>query len=548
MSSPTKRKSTPSKTRSKNGTGAEKLTVQQINGASPSPSKSGKATKNNSDKKSPQKKNTPRKKATKSSKGPSKDAQRTSTLSSSKTDSKRKKKNYGSKLILPPSILMQQQRCKVYKVKNPTPPVILHQKRKLENFLPKQSYQDWYKDNLHKTIPPGRQKTLKSVLANKDLFDITIVGVGMDSRGAKMLGTYLMYNQNIWSIDLSRNNIAEGSAHIFNAVGVHRAIKTLILDSNGITKNEMKEMSDMLLDNELLQSLSVSGNYIDAEGTKTLVEALRQNVTLKKLNLSKQVTKIGADGAKAIADGLLGGMPLEALNISGNDIGHEGIDHIAKALKNIKTTFWGTLKMLDVSSNNLGRKGAKAIAACLATNKTLEQLNLSWNNLGQMKTVEKDPIGIKVISNAMRRNKYLKVLDLSGNNMSNRGATFISEMLQENKTLINLSLRCNGIESIAVQDLLRGFKNHKALSQMNLGGNTVPFGHASSTYDKDAWVHPELLRLRKPYGVELVAPPPKGFVLSATVPHNMMIQPGNIPKPIQPQTIDTGKIRSRWYV
>ena len=47
-----------------------------------------------------------------------------------------------------------------------------------------QSYQDWYKDNLHKTIPPGRQKTLKSVLANTNLFDITIVGVGMDSRGA----------------------------------------------------------------------------------------------------------------------------------------------------------------------------------------------------------------------------------------------------------------------------------------------------------------------------------------------------------------------------
>ena len=87
----------------------------------------------------------------------------------------------------------------------------------------------------------------------------------MDSRGAKMLGTYLMYNQNIWSVNLSRNNIAEGSVHIFDAVGVHRKIKTLVLDSNGITTNEMKAMSGMLLDNELLQSLSVSGNYIDAK-------------------------------------------------------------------------------------------------------------------------------------------------------------------------------------------------------------------------------------------------------------------------------------------
>ena len=56
-----------------------------------------------------------------------------------------------------------------------------------------------------------------------------------------------------------------------------------------------------------------------------------------------------------------------------------------------------------------------------------------------MKTNEKDPVGIRVISNAMKKNKGLKVLNLSGNNMSNRGATFISEMLQENKTLVSLS-------------------------------------------------------------------------------------------------------------
>ena len=469
----------------------------------------------------------------------------------SNTSSKKKrkpKKSYASKLILPPTVLMQQQRVKVYKLKKTYEPVVIREKRKLEHLMPKQSYAEWYEENIHKTIPAGRQKTLKAVLSNNTLFDITIVDVGMDHKGAALLGKYLMYNQAIWSMDLSRNNIAEGAVHIFNAVAVHKAIKTLVIDSNGITNDSVKSMSDMLLDNELLQTLSLSGNYIDGKGTVELIGALRKNVTLKSLNLSKQVTKFGPKGAKAIADGVLGGMPLESLDISGNGLGYEGAEHLAAALKNIKPTFWGTLQKLNISSNNLGRKGAKAMATCLAKNTTLHELDMSWNNLGQMKTNEKDPVGIRVISNAMKKNKGLKVLNLSGNNMSNRGATFISEMLQENKTLVSLSLRCNGIESIAVQDLLNGYKRHKALSSMDMGGNTVPFGSAASTYDKDAWVHPELLRLRKPYGVELVPPPPKGFVLSATVPRNMMIQPGNIPKPIQPQTTDIGKIRSRWYV
>ena len=121
-------------------------------------------------------------------------------------------------------------------------------------------------------------------------------------------------------------------------------------------------------------------------------------------------------------------------------------------------------------------------------------------------------------------------------------------MLNYNSTLSRIALRCNGIESLSVQSLLQQFKSCRNLVHVDLAGNTVPFGKQANTVDKDAWVHPELLRLRKPYGVELVPPPPKGFVLSATVPNNMMITYGDIPKVIQPQTIDVGKIRVRYHV
>ena len=100
----------------------------------------------------------------------------------------------------------------------------------------------------------------------------------------------------------------------------------------------MKAMSGMLLDNELPVIAVCQWKLYRCKRHENVLKIAPER-HVESLDLSKQVTKIGADGAKAIADGLLGGMPLETLNISGNDIGHEGIDHIARALKNIKRRF-----------------------------------------------------------------------------------------------------------------------------------------------------------------------------------------------------------------
>eukprot|EP00945_MAST-04E_sp_MAST-4E-sp1_P001927 g1927.t1 len=479
------------------------------------------------------------------------------TTPSVKFDLKKKyvvKGNYSSKLVIPPNAILIQQGTNIFQPKGKRKPLSRPIPTRTTEFIPvpDEPFKVWVEENLHKKIPKGQQKTLKSVLKNNLLYEVQICDVGMNEIGASLLASYLAYNESVCSINLARNNLATGATEIFEAVAGHRSIKDLNMDCNGIKNSQCKGIEKMLTGNDVLQSLSISGNYITAKGCKAIANALKQNITLLSLNISSQINHgdhgIGEEGAKHFAECMLSGLALQRLDLSSNHLGYKGAEHLGNAFKSNPSSYWGKLEVLNLASNNFGRRGARALAPGLAVNETLQQIDLSWNSLGEMKTTEKDPKGIIAICKAMKRNRTLKVLNLSGNTLSNRGADLVSEMLNYNSTLSRIALRCNGIESLSVQSLLQQFKSCRNLVHVDLAGNTVPFGKQANTVDKDAWVHPELLRLRKPYGVELVPPPPKGFVLSATVPNNMMITYGDIPKVIQPQTIDVGKIRVRYHV
>ena len=76
------------------------------------------------------------------------------------------------------------------------------------------------------------------------------------------------------------------------------------------------------------------------------------------------------------------------------------------------------------------------------------------------------------------------------------------------------------------------------MSHMVQGGNTVRLVMLLQHTIK-SWVHLNYAFTQTVW-CGACSTTAKGFTLSATVPHNMMIQPGNI-LTIQPQTIDTGK-------
>jgi Ran GTPase-activating protein (RanGAP) involved in mRNA processing and transport len=186
-----------------------------------------------------------------------------------------------------------------------------------------------------------------------------------------------------------------------------------------------------------LTKLSLAWNYLKEKGTKAICEALKQNKTLKELDLSGHNNIGGEAGSKHVADmlGVNGG--LTALDLSNNELKDEGVSAVCKAIQSNKET---KLASLNFKNNGIGPVGANAVAAMVAVTGALTMLSLARNRLGEE--------GTNAICEALEQNKSLKELDISGaGNHAGIGgsasAKHVANMLGVNGGLTSLNLSDN---------------------------------------------------------------------------------------------------------
>jgi Ran GTPase-activating protein (RanGAP) involved in mRNA processing and transport len=146
--------------------------------------------------------------------------------------------------------------------------------------------------------------------------------------------------------------------------------------------------------------------------------------------LSLKSNKLRADGGKALAAGLKGNQVITELNIADNDLTNYGKDVSGLiALAGVIPDMGGLLS-LDMSDNNLGYEEAgQALGDMLATNSTLQQLNLSncFVQLGSALAANKDRPAkfAQALSVGLRDNGAISLVDLSSNGIGRDGALAI---------------------------------------------------------------------------------------------------------------------------
>ena len=87
--------------------------------------------------------------------------------------------------------------------------------------------------------------------------------------------------------------------------------------------------------------------------------------------------EIGLQGIKTLEDCLSLSKTIKELNISGNNIGDEGLEIVIRALSNKKRQ---SLTILSLSSNKITSKGCKMICDFILKGNNLEELHLSnWD-------------------------------------------------------------------------------------------------------------------------------------------------------------------------
>ncbi|CAF1479544.1 unnamed protein product [Didymodactylos carnosus] len=128
-----------------------------------------------------------------------------------------------------------------------------------------------------------------------------------------------------------------------------------------------------------------------------------------------------------------------------------------------------TCKTLELKGNNIHGGATEALAKLMRKNKTLRNLRLEWNQLGQM-----DTPAFSVFCDALADNKGLIELDLRNNSISHVGASELASALKRNTTLRMIDLRWNNVGLIGGRALLAVCESNSTLTDIQLVGNNIP--------------------------------------------------------------------------
>lgn len=173
-------------------------------------------------------------------------------------------------------------------------------------------------------------------------------------------------NYNVREIDFSDNRVGEKNQCIQRLVSKtisdrNFKLEVLILDSNMINDEQIGLLIEGLLEtgNPHLRVLSLASNLITDASMNIVSELLTLSISkLRELRLNWN--KITAKGGLILADAIADNKYLKVLNLSWNNLGSIGKNHI--------------------KSGHLG----KAWGEALQLNKTLAHLDLSYNKFSQI--------------------------------------------------------------------------------------------------------------------------------------------------------------------
>ncbi|XP_078390049.1 NACHT, LRR and PYD domains-containing protein 3-like [Cetorhinus maximus] len=250
----------------------------------------------------------------------------------------------------------------------------------------------------HNNLGDSGVKLLSDALRNPDckIQKLELDDVGLTETCAEDLASALSANQSLTDLNLNDNKLGDSGLKLLS-VALRNAtckIRKLKLDNVGVT--DIKDLASALSTNRSLTYLNLNDNKLENSGVKLLSAALR-NTTCKIRKL--KLDNVGVTDIKDLASALSTNQSLISLNLNDNKLGDSGVNLLSTALRNQNCK----IQKLGLYHNYFTYRCAKDLASALSTNRSLMNLNLNNNNLGDS--------GVKLLSAALR-NPHCKIQKL----------------------------------------------------------------------------------------------------------------------------------------
>ncbi|XP_062892829.1 ribonuclease inhibitor-like isoform X1 [Mobula hypostoma] len=179
------------------------------------------------------------------------------------------------------------------------------------------------------------------------------------------------------------------------------------------------------------------------------------------------------------------------LDLSYNELGDSGVKLLSEALRKIKCK----IQRLILRSVGLTAAGVVDLASALSTNRSLTELDLAYNELGDsgvklvsealrkpeckiqklgLRCVGLTAAGVVDLTSALSTNRSLTELDLSNNKLGDSGVKLVFEALRNSECEIQrLGLQCVDLTAAGVVDLASALSRNKSLTDLDLAYNEL---------------------------------------------------------------------------
>ncbi|KAG9412336.1 Peptidyl-prolyl cis-trans isomerase-like 1 [Aphanomyces cochlioides] len=276
-------------------------------------------------------------------------------------------------------------------------------------------------NNLHQM---GGKAIAEAMEHNTSITYLNLSWNQLDDAGVQPFATSLSANRCLKRLDLRGNSIgASGIAAISQGLAGNGCLEELFLRWNDIGPNAAISLANALCINKTLSVLDIEQQHMETQGAFAMAAMLCKNKSLKSLNMKGDLklyptSGIGMHGAERLAAALRdNNQTLTHLNVSETRMKADGCEYFAQVMTTLH------LKKLDLAFVELNGETSLVLFAQLAHNTTLVEFNASHNTIGAD--------GIKGCVRCLCVNKTLREVDLSFNQITEEGMLLIEAQAKQ---------------------------------------------------------------------------------------------------------------------
>ncbi|XP_067882390.1 NACHT, LRR and PYD domains-containing protein 3-like isoform X2 [Heterodontus francisci] len=294
-------------------------------------------------------------------------------------------------------------------------------------------------------------KLLSEALRNPDckIQDLGLGGNNLTDSCIEDLASALSTNRSLTDLDLSDNNLGDSGVKLRSEAlrNTDCKIQKLWLGGNNLSDSCIEDLASALSTNRSLTDLDLSGNNLGDSGVKLLSEALK-NPDCKIQELWLVGNNLTTSCIDDLASALSTNRSLTDLNLNYNELGDSGVKLLSEALRNPDCK----IQKLWLVGNNLTDSCIEDLASTLSTNRSLTDLDLSYNKLGDS--------GVKLLSEALRNpDCKIQKLELENNNLTASCIEVLASAVSTNRSLTDLDLSDNKLGDSGVKQLSEALRN-----------------------------------------------------------------------------------------